>query len=104
MLDLNSGKKQWFVSMPDIAHLNEVRMLTKCALKKWVEACYETAVHFGWSAAEMLSDETISHLLMALLVYGKLKIDVRQEFADGVDQLQVALAAVAPAHRLKDPT
>ena len=81
MLDLNSGKKQWFVSMPDIAHLNEVRMLTKCALKKWVEACYETAVHFGWSAAEMLSDETISHLLMALLVYGKLKIDVRQEFA-----------------------
>ena len=32
MLDLNSGKKQWFVSMPDIAHLNEVRMLTKCAL------------------------------------------------------------------------
>ena len=81
MLDLNSGKKQWFVSMPDVAHLNEVRMLTKCALKKWVEACYETAVHFGWSAAEMLSDETISHLLMALLVYGKLKIDVRQEFA-----------------------
>ena len=81
MLDLTSGKKQWFVSMPDVAHLNEVRMLTKCALKKWVEACYETAVHFGWSAAEMLSDETISHLMMALLVYGKLKIDVRQEFA-----------------------
>ena len=81
MLDLTSGKTQWFVSMPDVAHLNEVRMLTKCALKKWVEACYETAVHFGWSAAEMLSDETISHLLMALLVYGKLKIDVRQEFA-----------------------
>jgi hypothetical protein len=81
MLDLSSGKKQWFVSMPDVAHLNEVRMLTKCALKKWVEACYETAVHFGWSAAEMLSDETISHLMMALLVYGKLKIDVRQEFA-----------------------
>jgi hypothetical protein len=81
MLDLSSGKKQWFVSMPDVAHLNEVRMLTKCALKKWVEACYETAVHFGWSAAEMLSDETISQLMMALLVYGKLKIDVRQEFA-----------------------
>jgi len=81
ILDLNSGKKQWFVSMHDVAHLNEVRMLTKCALKKWVEACYETAVHFGWSDAEMLSDETISNLLMALLVYGKLKIDVRQEFA-----------------------
>jgi hypothetical protein len=66
MLGMNSGKKQWFVSMPDVAHLNEVRMLTKCALKKWVEACYETAVHFGWSAAEMIS-KTISHLLMALL-------------------------------------
>ena len=95
MLDLNSGKKQWFVSMPDIAHLNEVRMLTKCALKKWVEACYETAVHFGWSAAEMLSDETISHLLMALLVYGKLKIDVRQEFGPSPTSARASLAAVS---------
>ena len=98
MLDLNSGKKQWFVSMPDIAHLNEVRMLTKCALKKWVEACYETAVHFGWSDAEMLSDETISNLLMALLVYGKLKIDVRQKFAlpdRGPTSARASLAAVS---------